>query len=221
MTALPTPPHVHLAHPWLTVDLGSPHRIAGWPVVGPSLGNARMVTWLQVRDCELPCSVDPDAFLLHRARMDGIPAEVGLLTAADITGHRIARHLEAAAIVTAGLTNGESVIPGEGVRQGAPHRVGTINILAVAPVPLSERGLLEALSIVAEARTTAILDLSLRTWDGRPVSGTGTDCIVVASPMGSPAQDHCGLHTDWGQTLAGVAYQATWEACAQWLDGAG
>lgn len=218
MTALPVPPHVHVSHPWLTVDLGAPHRIAGWPVVGPALATARTVTWLQVQDSELPCAVDPDAFLLHRARADGVPAEVGLLTAADIQAYRMARHGGAVAIVTAGLGNGESVLPSQGAEPSRPHRVGTVNVLAVAPVPLSPHGLLEALSIVAEARTTAILDLCLRTGDGRPVTGTGTDCIVVACPLASATLDHCGLHTAWGRALAAAAYQAGWDACAHWLD---
>ena len=68
---------------------------------------------------------------------------------------------------------------------------------------------------VAEARTAAILDLGLRTGDGRPVTGTGTDCIIVAAPIGGPIQAHCGLHTDLGKALGEIVYGATSEACVR------
>lgn len=221
MTKPIVPPHVHVSGPWLTVDLGSPHNVAGWPVVGPALGTARTVTWLQVRDCELPREVDPDAYLLRRARADGVPAELGLLTAADVARHAVARHQGAVAVATAGLTNCESVVPSPAAPTDAPFRPGTVNILAVAPGPLTQRGLLEALSIAAEARTAAILGFGLRTADGRPLTGTGTDCVIVASPPGPGGAEHCGLHTGLGRALAGAVHMATAEACARWLDGAG
>lgn len=214
------PPRVYTALPWLTVDMGQPCRVAGWPVVGASLGMARTVTWLQVCDADLPCSVDPGAFFLMLARRDGVPAEIGLLTAADIGRHAVVRHQGSTAVVTAGLGNGESVLPGPPVPL---YRVGTINMLAVAPVPLSERGLLEALSIITQARTTAILELGLRLPDGRPLTGTGTDCIVVAAPLAGDdgGQDHCGLHTEAGRALAAAAFAATGQACARWLEAMG
>lgn len=214
---------IHLSAPWLTVDLGQPHDIAGWPVVGPAFGVAKSVTWLQVEDADLPCSVDPDAFFLQRARQDGVPAEVGLLTAADVSRfafrHQAMKGGRASAVVTAGLGNGESVMPLEEEAVENPrYRVGTVNILAVSPQTLASQALLEMISIVAEARTAAILDLGLRTGDGRPVTGTGTDCIIVAAPIGGPVQAHCGLHTDLGKALGEIVYGATSEACVRWLE---
>lgn len=72
---------------------------------------------------------------------------------------------------------------------------------------LSEAARLEALSIAAEARTAGIMDLGL-TRNGRIVTGTGTDCIVVASPCGGPDAPFAGLHTDIGVSLGLAIYDA-------------
>lgn len=63
---------------------GREHRVAGWPVIAPGDGMARFVTWLQVCDVDLPRHVDPNAYFLHRARAEGVAADVGLLTAAEV-----------------------------------------------------------------------------------------------------------------------------------------
>ncbi|MCR6631312.1 MAG: adenosylcobinamide amidohydrolase [Magnetospirillum sp.] len=223
MTALSAPPVIDLRQPWLRVDLGRRHRVAGWPVVAPADGLARFVTWLQVCDADLPRHVDPDAYFLHRARAEGMPADVGLLTAAEVA--RFAAHRRALAggvltvVATAGLGNGESVIPADAPLPSlSPHRVGTINLLAVLPAPLAPPAMLEAVSIVTQGRTAAVMDLCLRTGDDRPITGTGTDCVVVAAPAGPGAESHCGLHTALGRALGEAAYAATWESASCWLE---
>lgn len=223
-TLLPT---VDLHQPWLRVDLGREHRVAGWPVVASGDGMARFVTWLQVCDADLPRHVDPDAYFLHRARAEGMVADVGLLTAAEIARFALQRRPTSdgavTVVATVGLGNGESVIPGDAAMHACPH-VGTINLLAVSPQPLAPPAMLEAISIVTQGRTAAVMDLCLRTGDGRPVTGTGTDCVVVAAPTGptgptGPSEQlHCGLHTALGRALGEAAYAATWEAAARWLE---
>jgi hypothetical protein len=68
-------------------------------------------------------------------------------------------------------------------------------------VPLTQAAMFEALSIVAQARTAAIMDLGISLIDGRRLTGTGTDCIVVTSPAGPHALNHCGLHTALGRLI--------------------
>ncbi len=214
-------PTVDLHQPWLRVDLGREHRVAGWPVVAPSDGVARFITWLQVCDADLPRHVDPDAYFLYRARAEGVAADVGLLTAAEVARfalHRCPTPDGAVTVVaTVGLGNGESVIPGDVPAHDDAH-IGTINLLAVSPLPMAPAAMLEAISIVTQGRTAAVMDLCLRTGDGRPVTGTGTDCVVVAAPPGPAKQPHCGLHTALGRALGQAAYAATWEAAAHWLE---
>src|SRR5579863_5922920 len=80
-------PRVTLAEPWLEMDLGYRHQIAGWPIVGPSWGMAATIDWLQVRDADLPADVLPETYFKERARIDRIEAEIGLMTAADIANY--------------------------------------------------------------------------------------------------------------------------------------
>lgn len=226
--ATPTPrpaPRLTLAAPWLLLDLGVSCRIAGWPVVGPSLGLARRITWLQVVNADLPPGTDPAGLFGRRAGTDGINADVGLMTAADVTRYRHVRREENGvavdSVATSGLGNGESVVarrPGMAGRSIPPHPVGTINVVAALSQPLSTAAMLEALSVAAEARTAAVLALGLvMPGDGRPVTGTGTDCIVVASPEEADAARHCGLHTTAGRLLGETVYQAVLEASREWL----
>lgn len=204
-----------LAEPWLLVDFGYRHQVAGWPVVGPAWGEATTVAWLQVHDKHLPAGQAPDEYFRGRAKEDRIEADIGLMTAADIalhccrTGHDAA--MEITAIATAGLTNGESVEP---KADNAPPRgwhPGTVNLLLHANVPLGAGAMIEAVSIVTEARTAAIMNLGISLLDGRRLTGTGTDCIIVAAPKGAHALGHCGLHTALGRLIGETTYRAVAE----------
>ncbi len=213
-------PAIHLRQRWLTVDLGSHHRVIGWPVIGPALGQGRRIAWLQVQNRDLPPGLSPaDCFQKH-ADIDTIDADLGFLTAADISRYGVAGQGGAWALSTAGLSNGETVRPRQTLSQASHHvQVGTVNLLVLCPCPLALPACIEAISIVAEARTDAILSCGLFTADRLPVSGTGTDCIVVAAPManrGQVEESHCGLHTPWGRAIAAASYQATFEACQKW-----
>jgi adenosylcobinamide amidohydrolase len=197
-----------LTPPWLLVDLGYRHRVAGWPVVGPSWGEATTVAWLQVEEHGLE---NPTDFFWAKARAARIDAEIGLMTAADIKRFNCQAGknagMEVTAVVTAGLVNGESVQPSATSAPTAWHP-GTVNILLHANVPLTDGAMIEAVSIVAEARTAAILDLGISLLDGRPLTGTGTDCIVVAAPPGAHPLSHCGLHTALGRLIGETTHRA-------------
>jgi len=197
-----------LAEPWLLLDLGRPHQVAGWPIVGPAWGMARRIAWLQVRDADLPPDVDPESCFAERARRDGIIADLGLMTAAEIARFSCEENGSVTAIVTAGLDNGESVQPAAIDGPAVPWHAGTINTVLHSAVPLTQAAMLEALSIVTEARTAALLDLSLTLTDGRALTGTGTDCIVVAAPARPAAERHCGLHTALGRKIGETVYRA-------------
>jgi adenosylcobinamide amidohydrolase len=198
---------VSLREPWLLFDLGGPHQIAGWPVVGPAWGMASSIAWLQVKDSDLPAGLSPEGYFRSRALADGISAEIGLMTAAEIARHACEQAGDVTVLATAGLSNGESVQPAK-VRPGEAWHAGTINIALQIKTPLSQGAMLEALSIVAQARTAAIMDLNLTLPDGRRLTGTGTDCIIVAAPEGPQPQNHCGLHTSLGRLIGESTYKA-------------
>jgi len=205
-------PRVTLTAPWLEMDLGHRHQVAGWPIVGPAWGKAATIAWLQVKDADLPADVAPETYFRERARADRVEAEIGLMTAADISLYACERAsnaaMEVTSLVTAGLSNGESVQPSAASPPSERWHAGTVNIVMHTAVPLTQAAMFEAISIVAQARTAAIMDLGISLIDGRKLTGTGTDCIVVAAPAGPHALNHCGLHTALGRLIGETTYSA-------------
>lgn len=200
--------------PWLLLDFGQSLRLIGWPVVGPALGQARRIAWLQVRNADLPPECDPATYFTERAAAAGVIFDAGLMTAAELRGFATVERPNITVTATAGLGNAESALPTiVPMASRKTARAGTINTVAVLSQPLALAAQIEAVSIVAEARTAAVLDLSLMLKDGRPVTGTGTDCILVAAPHGENEAAHCGLHTDIGRALAEATYEAIRETC--------
>ncbi|MBM3542618.1 MAG: hypothetical protein FJX51_11265, partial [Alphaproteobacteria bacterium] len=91
--------------PWLVLDFGDARAVLGWPVIGPHDGVARRVAWLQVKNADLPLHRDPAAYFRARAAAEGIEADIGLLTAAEIGRFAEAQEGAARAVATAGLGN--------------------------------------------------------------------------------------------------------------------
>jgi adenosylcobinamide amidohydrolase len=168
-----------------------------------------------VRDADLPIGVDPLSLLRERLDAAGLADAVAMMTSRDIRRHRVAGAVEAGtqamAAVTLGLTNGV-VFAADGSVQPAstPRAIGTINILAAVSRALDDAALLEAVSVVATARSAALLA------DGGTIAATGTDCIVVAAPLAGAREAYSGLHTAAGRSLAAAAYAATRAARAEW-----
>jgi adenosylcobinamide amidohydrolase len=93
--------------------------------------------------------------------------------------------------------------------------VGTINALVHVSKPLTAGAFVESISIASEARTAAILATdNLRT--GPAMTGTGTDCIVIAAPEGDNPERFAGLHTDLGEAIGAAVYAAIEEGARTW-----
>lgn len=91
-------------------------------------------------------------------------------------------------------------------------QVGTINLLCVLSTCLTKEAFLEALSIATEARTAAVMDSGIRSIEtGLPATGTGTDCIVIAAPVGSIKNEpleYVGKHTLLGSLIGQSVFEA-------------
>ena len=204
------------APPFLTARFAEPQRTLGWSLLYPGFAIVTDVVWVEVRNSDLGPLINPHAFLKARLARSGFPNALAFMTSRDIRRHHFCRRraeaVEAACLTTVGLSNGERV--GSRKAYGPPH-AGTINTLVHISVPPTDGAMVEALSIVAEARTVAIVD-SWRAARGTTVTGTGTDCIVVASPCRGEPLAFAGLHTAVGEAVGGAVYDATREAAEQW-----
>ncbi len=201
--------------PWLTARFADRQRMAGWSLNRPGIVEADTVAWLQVFDADLPLETDPLDLLERRLRERGLSDAVGLMTARDVRRHHFAASgsdgVAAEALVTLGLTNGVGLdAAGRTIEPPFQERVGTINTLVAVSRPLSVGAALEALSLASAARTAALLA------ENGPVVGTGTDCIIVASPVGIAGEPFAGLHTAIGQHVTASVFQATRQARARW-----
>ena len=212
----------------LVVPLGAPHDVLSWAIVNGGRRVASDVVWREVVRGELGPEVDPVALpaaLLRRALAEArLPDAVGLLTARDVRSFDTAEavdagdaDLHARCVATVGLANALAA----GNPPGAAHP-GTINLCVQVSTPLGEEALLEALALAAEARTAAMLEARLPSpLSGRPASGTGTDCIVVAAPV-APASTarlaYAGKHTRVGSLLGAAVRDAVSRGIARWLE---
>lgn len=204
-----------LPPPWLTFPLGAPHRVLSFAPHNGGFRNAQRILWREVRNADLTPELDALAWLRGELTAIGAQDEVCFLTSRKLSAHVIRKatveDTTATAMVTAGLSNAERI----GTRLPRTWKDwGTINIALHLGQPLSDIALIEALSLVAEARTAAVLDAGVDLPTGR-ATGTGTDCIAVAAPPGEHA--FAGKHTAAGEALGRAVYDATAEAVHHWL----
>lgn len=201
----------------LAVRFAAEQAVLSWSLTRPGFVRADAVAWLEVSETDLPIGVDPAALLIDRLTAAGYGDAVQLMTSRDVKKHhhavRQSGEATAFCLATVGLANAGRV----GADTPQSGRMGTINLVAHVDQPLDEAGLIEALSIAAEARTAAVIDLGW-TRDGRVVTGTGTDCIAVACPVADPRQTYAGLHTDVGRAIGGAVYDAVLAGGREWVD---
>jgi len=202
----------------LTVDLGELHATASWAIIGGGLGRARTIFWYHVVEGELPLEIDPEALLATRLAAAGHRDAIGFLT-----GRRLDRFTDETAIVAGSRARCVATVGlGNAVRAGdppGPLAVGTINLLCQLAAPLSSSALLEALAVAVEARTAAVLDSRIPSRrSGQLATGTGTDCVVIAAPLGSAVGRYAGTHTPVGAAIGQAVYRAVRTGAEAWKE---
>ena len=204
-----------LERPWLELELDAEMPVLSWAVNRPGLVQARRILWREVRNADLPLDLDLDAWLASELAARGAEYEVTFLTSRDIRTFTQSTasvgNVTALAIATVGFSNAERV--GHRVDRSAKDW-GTVNVALYLDQGLTEAARLEAMSIVVEARTAAIMDAELALPPGR-ATGTGTDCVAVAAPTGTIR--FAGLHTEIGEAVGRAVYDAVWQGAQDWL----
>lgn len=79
---------------------------------------------------------------------------------------------------------------------------GTINVVALLPVRLTDAALLNALCTVTEAKTQALLAA------GVPGTGTASDAVAIGCPAEGPAEAFAGPRSQWGARLARAVHDS-------------
>lgn len=204
-----------LTRPWLEFDLGSEMQVLSWAINRPGSVRARRILWREVRNADLPPSLDVDAWLSDELDRRGALDAVTFLTSRDVQSfcEHVSRvgDVEAHAVATVGFSNAERV----------GHRIdrsqkdwGTINVALRVSAGLTDAAMLEAMSIAVQARTAAVMDTELQLSPGI-ATGTGTDCVAVACPTGNSR--YAGLHTEIGEAAGHAVYTAVLNGAHHWM----
>lgn len=148
----------------------------------------------------------------------GLPADtVGFMTAAEIeyvTSFKTTEYkgMRTSAAVTAGL--GNKVTAGdviedmdERLKRSAEKekriragkklgKIGTINIIGISPVALTDAAKVNSFIVMTEAKTAALRSL------GHEETGTTSDALAIVSPIKGKRELYCGTGTPLGISLA-------------------
>ncbi len=199
------PPRIELSGRSLLIDLGEPHRVASTSVNG-GLRTGRYIVVHTVGGDFKTCD--------YREYVERVIEDLGLgeepivmLTAVDVASHRAAEGEHVWALVTVGLSHPTCIGMEEAFQ--APQ-VSTINLVVVSLNPLTDAGLLDMLRVVAEAKASAVSDLL--PWCPTRPTGTVSDAITVASPIGPKAMPWSGMATLHGGEAARLVHKIIVEA---------
>ncbi len=114
------------------------------------------------------------------------------------------------ALVTAGVRGNAQRMSRD---NGLWYEPGTINILIMSNMKLSQRAMTRAIISATEAKTAALMDMDIRSSyiPKFKATGTGTDNILVCEGTGFPI-DNAGGHTKMGELIAKAVYSGVKEA---------
>ncbi|MBI9088698.1 MAG: adenosylcobinamide amidohydrolase [Desulfobacterium sp.] len=144
------------------------------------------------------------------------PASTSLLmTGADMDHVTVTeksyKKMRAIAIVTAGVCSNAQRMS---KAVGGYYEPGTINIMVMSNMRLSQRAMARAMITATEAKTAALSDLDIRSsFEGMDfqATGTGTDNIIMVQGEGCPI-DNTGGHSKMGELIAKAVYDGVTRA---------
>lgn len=200
-----------------------------WAIIGGGVGTGKQVYFRRINNNELPIHLDPKEVLKSKMEADGFENGVGFLTSAVLKNvthvKKRKNNLEAEILTTVGM--GNSLRVGDPAKNSI--RVGTINILLAVNQPLSLNARLEAMNLISEARTLAVMEENIKSKKTNlPATGTGTDCTALASikksstlslrSTGSVGEEliYAGKHTVLGELIGATTHEAVRLGIQKW-----
>lgn len=198
----------------MVVTLQAPHRGIGSTILGGGIGEVR--SWLNLEVPLAYARTDPLVHLADEAA-DLLPPVAATMTAAAVAD---AVEVRVGGAWVAGTVGVSVPLAAAGALQPAAA-VGTINLIAVLDVPLTDAGLVNAVQTMTEAKAQALAEGRVHACnhDGW-ATGTATDSLLIACPRpadhpGEPS-DFAGPATPIGNDLAVAVHRCTTEGLARW-----
>lgn len=217
---------VRLTPPFIRVKLPGRHVAMSFAPIRGGMVHTSEVLWLGLKEADLRPPVSPESFFYDQLAKHDLPrGAVGMMTSADISKYQLVTktfgHESVTAIATVGLGNRRRIgdLPGA---SGAikPASYGTINILLACKRQLCQEAMMEAMSLMAEARTLAMMEAGLKSpISGGTSTGTGTDCLTVVAPLkGNQGLRYVGKHTPMGHLIGKAVYESVRNGVAEWVE---
>lgn len=229
-----------VAAPWrwqingatLAVFLPAAYRVLSWAPLGGGLRPASVILNHQIEDGNRAATEAASAYLSRLVRAIGHDprSAVAMMTGASVARAAYASARRNGCVAGAWCTAGTR----NALRVGDPATVesatvGTINLIVAVNRPLSAAAMVEAVQIAVEARVLAVQQAGLKSVrSGRPATGTGTDCVAIASPStasvarssateigGVRVEPYCGKHTRLGELIGRAAFKSSAAALAR------
>jgi alpha-ribazole phosphatase CobZ len=198
----------------LTISSRSPLKTLSSATLNGGLQTAKAIINLHV-----PRSydhVDPEGLLRRAANRVNLSSEevVGLMTSASMHNVAVATQRDDSLIVSAIVTAGLSNTGGAGdVIPSRLKKSNTINTILLIDGNPTESCMMDAAKTATEAKSTALMELDVRSSFSRePASGTTTDAIVVASTMRGGMIEYAGTATKLGEMIGTSVKKAVKEA---------
>ncbi|MFG1689446.1 adenosylcobinamide amidohydrolase [Nonomuraea sp. NPDC049269] len=146
---------------------------------------------------------------------------VGMMTAASVERYTRAVDGEVEVVATVGLRVPTWAAAPEGAPDpelapmlaepaAAGPPVGTINLMAVVPVAMTDAALVNAVMTMTEAKSQALIEA------GFPCTGTASDALCLAVRADGPEELFGGPRSTWGARLARAVHSAVHRGAASW-----
>lgn len=199
----------------LVLSFSTPTRVLSWALLNGGFCRAdhlvnHHVAGNDARFCAAPehrleqatAKLDPDGKIVAMATAVEMKTLIQMRESTNDT--------EVTCFATVGCTNALSI--GDPTSAAAEQTVlpqlHTINMIVTIAPGLSDEALVEAIQIATEGRVRALYEAGIRSSiSGLVATGTGTDCIAVAS-LGLERARYCGKHTRLGELIGRATYLA-------------
>jgi adenosylcobinamide amidohydrolase len=204
----------------LIVSFPAPARTLSWAVLNGGFRRAdHIVNHCVAGDLMFPAQ--PDRWLERAARNLALQGTVvAMATAVGMTNavqaSKSGGGAEVTCFATVGCGNALAVgDPAAVAVAQAPTPLHTINMIVLVQPALTDEALVEAIQIATEGRVRALYEAKIQSSvSNLPASGTGTDCIAVASIGSGPGVPYCGKHTELGELIGCAAHGAVQKGLA-------
>lgn len=214
-------------HQYVLVSLlESDFRVLSSSVLNGGLTHARHVLNLKVPAG--PGELEAPAITLqnYADSLECTGEVVGMMTAASMDSFRLyeetVQGVEVVVLVTCGLNNARCVGDHAEYRSmlTEPGLAGTINIIMLTSVAMSDAAKVEAVQMITEAKSAALFEAGIVSpVSQRMATGTGTDAVAVVSRVSGQTVAYCGKHVLFGEVLGRLVFDAVTDSIAWYRQG--